>query len=490
MNLDALAKQVVGCQKCELRLECTAPVSGIGTEDAQYFIMGKFPGREEDLAGIPEVGMAGRRLNRLLDLAKIDINDCYITNVIKCASYNTQVFLASGKTECLGKLVTQHYTGFVETPQGYKKVVGWHSSPVNGRRVFRVYHKFSKRNLKGIAGATLTEDNPILTKNGWVLVKNLFQGEEVNTGTPAPDELLEQIILGSLLGDGAIQRHSFVEGHGVKQVDYLMWKSKLLSSTFKTVFSSKRVGAGNGKLYDACVLRTLNYPYFHKLQNAWYPNGKKIVPMDFQLTTPSLAIWYLDDGHVSPKKGLCELAAHSFTEEERTGLVKQLATLGYTCYSRRGRIYFNKSSSTKLLTNICSFVPSSMAYKLNGIASAEGEKWMCKPLWFYSPVQWEARILKEKTVYCIDVEDAHCFRTPLGFIHNCKPPTVDHKIRTPTKKEIKACLPWLLAELEAVKFKQIITLGDIPLSLFSEEGIRTLHGTLLIDAEIMPRWLK
>lgn len=83
-SLDELARQIKNCQKCELRFECTQVVPGIGQERAKYFILGEAPGREEDSAGVPFVGLAGKRLNKLIALAKIDINDCYLTNVVKC----------------------------------------------------------------------------------------------------------------------------------------------------------------------------------------------------------------------------------------------------------------------------------------------------------------------------------------------------------------------------------------------------------------------
>ncbi len=83
-ELDQLSKQVKQCSRCPLRQGATQPVMGIGEVGAKYFIIGEAPGREEDAQGIPFVGMAGKRLNQLLELAKIDVNDCYISNVVKC----------------------------------------------------------------------------------------------------------------------------------------------------------------------------------------------------------------------------------------------------------------------------------------------------------------------------------------------------------------------------------------------------------------------
>lgn len=82
-QLEELSKQIALCTRCPLRQSATQPVPGIG-EGRKYLILGEAPGSSEDKAGIPFVGASGRRLNQLLELAKIDTKDCYITNVCKC----------------------------------------------------------------------------------------------------------------------------------------------------------------------------------------------------------------------------------------------------------------------------------------------------------------------------------------------------------------------------------------------------------------------
>lgn len=84
MTLEELTKQIKQCQRCPLRGEATQPVPGLGEVGAKYFIIGEAPGRSEDDAGVPFVGLAGKRLNKLIALAGIDINDCYVTNTVKC----------------------------------------------------------------------------------------------------------------------------------------------------------------------------------------------------------------------------------------------------------------------------------------------------------------------------------------------------------------------------------------------------------------------
>lgn len=84
MSLAELAKQVRSCTRCELRANSTQPVMGTGIAGAKYLLLGEAPGANEDREGIPFIGLAGKRLNTLIALAGIDINECYLTNVCKC----------------------------------------------------------------------------------------------------------------------------------------------------------------------------------------------------------------------------------------------------------------------------------------------------------------------------------------------------------------------------------------------------------------------
>ncbi len=83
-DLEQLNAEIKTCSKCPLREYADAPVCGYGNIGSKYFLIGEGPGSNESKSGIPFVGMAGKRLNQLLELAKIDINTCYLTNVVKC----------------------------------------------------------------------------------------------------------------------------------------------------------------------------------------------------------------------------------------------------------------------------------------------------------------------------------------------------------------------------------------------------------------------
>jgi uracil-DNA glycosylase len=82
-DLESLRAAADCCQGCPLFANATQTVFGEGPSDARLVIVGEQPGDEEDLAGRPFVGPAGRLLDELLVEAGIDRRDVYLTNAVK-----------------------------------------------------------------------------------------------------------------------------------------------------------------------------------------------------------------------------------------------------------------------------------------------------------------------------------------------------------------------------------------------------------------------
>ena len=82
-TLPALRAAAAGCRGCDLYRRGTQTVFGEGRAQAKVLMLGEQPGHEEDLAGRPFVGPAGKLLDRALAEAGIDRGDVYVTNVVK-----------------------------------------------------------------------------------------------------------------------------------------------------------------------------------------------------------------------------------------------------------------------------------------------------------------------------------------------------------------------------------------------------------------------
>ena len=82
-TLETLREAAAGCRGCDLYKRGTQTVFGEGRPKAKVMMVGEQPGHEEDLAGHPFVGPAGKLLDRALAAVAIPREDVYVTNVVK-----------------------------------------------------------------------------------------------------------------------------------------------------------------------------------------------------------------------------------------------------------------------------------------------------------------------------------------------------------------------------------------------------------------------
>jgi DNA polymerase len=75
------------CRRCDLWEHATQGVPGEGPPGARMMLVGEQPGDEEDIAGRPFVGPAGRLLRAVLDEAGIPLDRVYLTNAVKHFSF-------------------------------------------------------------------------------------------------------------------------------------------------------------------------------------------------------------------------------------------------------------------------------------------------------------------------------------------------------------------------------------------------------------------
>jgi len=78
-----LAEKAASCQACDLYRDATQTVFGQGAAHARLLLVGEQPGDQEDKAGQPFVGPAGRVLDKALAEAGIDRDEVYVTNAVK-----------------------------------------------------------------------------------------------------------------------------------------------------------------------------------------------------------------------------------------------------------------------------------------------------------------------------------------------------------------------------------------------------------------------
>jgi uracil-DNA glycosylase len=493
-RLIELYREVRDCHRCPLAETRTQVVFGAGNADADLMFVGEAPGQQEDLQGIPFVGRAGKLLDELLAENALSRADVFIANVLKCLRYNAPVQLGDGSWERIGRLVSSRYSGEVMslTAQGTiepRRVVGWHATPLAGRRVFHLTYASAKRAGQSQVGLHLTGDHPVLTERGYVPVQDMREADRIATGQGLSD-LAWDVTCGTLLGDGTLNANSsyLAFGHSAKQIEYALFKTRLLSELEPRV-SQYRVAAvaGGAQTHPVVATRTRAHRALRTLREELY-RPRKMVPrwLGANLNERMLAFWFMDEGHMRirpPRQPSAEIFTQGFDVTSLQVLRAGLYRLGLPAkISPGGTLRFDVTATERLARMIAPFVPAGMRYKLppDIESSVRFDPDRLRPgpprTMFDRAIATDVTDLPrgDTTFFCIDVEDTHNFVTSGGVVHNCRPPGN----RDPQPDEIEACKPYLFRQVELIEPTVICTLGNFATKLLtgSQTGISRVHG--------------
>jgi uracil-DNA glycosylase len=493
-ELLAYGEMAAGCTHCRLAQTRTQVVFGVGDPGADLMFVGEAPGFHEDKQGVPFVGQAGKLLDQLLAGIGLTRDGVYIANVLKCLRYDAPVQLGDGSWERIGRLVRTRYAGTVMSVDEAgrlvpRRVVGWHTSPLGQRRVYRMTYASAKSAGKGRVSIQLTGDHPVLTERGFVAVEDLESGDRVATGQGL-SPLAHDVVCGTLLGDGTIsaQRASLSFGHSGSQREYAMFKADVLAELSPRMDELLVAAvAGGAATYPAVQVRTLASRSLRILRREFYGAAKRVpVRLAQQLNDRMLAFWFMDDGYLRIRSGrqpLAEIATNSFSGADLQVLLNGLARLDLPAKALRGRLFFDATTTRRLSERIAPFVPECMRYKLHPEVRTEiafdARRLTAGAVEvLYDDVEVSDVTNKRRsdtTFFCVDVEETHNFVTAGGVVHNCRPPGN----RDPMPDEIEACERHLFRQVALIEPRVIATLGNFATKLLSgrPEGITRVHGT-------------
>jgi uracil-DNA glycosylase len=90
LTIPALQEAALSCTGCDLYQRATQTVFGEGSSYATIMFVGEQPGDQEDQAGHPFVGPAGRILDKALAETGIKRESVYVTNAVKHFKWEPQ----------------------------------------------------------------------------------------------------------------------------------------------------------------------------------------------------------------------------------------------------------------------------------------------------------------------------------------------------------------------------------------------------------------
>lgn len=302
-----------------------------------------------------------------------------------CFSHDTKVLLADGTKEKIGKLVNQTKAVKVLSYNFEKKCVeampitDWH---VNGETESFLQFFVQNHTGNGRRGFSCTPEHSIYTPGGWKTAKDLRAGDEISVNitdtTLTPQQ--EEVIIGSLLGDGNIKKFNeqtayFREEHGPKQSPYVSWLATELGDITSNV--TMQTSRGNALVETKHLLR------LGDLHGLFYPEQQKIVPefLTEQATPRMIALWYCGDG--SLEAGVSNWKGKTYRRQPRAALYANAFGDHAESCDRIDRIFarfdisprwrqcgaykvlnFNVKEARKFFDLIAPFVPTPMEYKL------------------------------------------------------------------------------------------------------------------------------
>lgn len=249
----------------------------------------------------------------------------------------------------------------------------------------------------------VSDDHPIFTDSGWIRASQVKIGSKVVTNKKLnqqsngynledkPKRDINQLILGTLLGDASI--HKLPSGrvrysvyHSKDQVEYI----DTISEVFRENGIECNICAdGNGYKLTSKTSELLNKYYELTINSI---TGKKTVNSEWlaSLNNEGIAYWIMDDGRGNPQKvgsykeHCFSLATCGFSEVENRLISNYFNSNGYknkvsTVTNQSKKIYnqieFSLESSRILSEQVSFYFVKSLRYKLLSTVAEATQRW-------------------------------------------------------------------------------------------------------------------
>ncbi len=192
----------------------------------------------------------------------------------------------------------------------------------------------------------------------------------------------EEIILGTLLGDGCLNKEGHCKYaklrvfHSPKQEIYIHWLRNQLQELQPSDVHP------NGDEWGTLRFYTPPHPRLTEMFELCYPGGIKTITVDWlrKLSPLSLAVWYMDDGGTQKGAYGCKIATCAFSEDELQLVCEYLAkqwdirptVRKLESDNNYPRLIFNSKAAKSLRELIVEHVIPEMMYKFDWKALPRG----------------------------------------------------------------------------------------------------------------------
>lgn len=387
-----------------------------------------------------------------VDVLKVGDHITLTEKLDGCFHYDTLITLEDGSKEPIGKIVKNKMNVNVMTYNVStnklepKKIINWYNHGQKKDFICLLYQ--SPLRQGGRPNKIIcTKDHLFFTSNGWKEAGSIDNNDIIYTYCDKMNNIQEQLILGTLLGDSSIypcvktgitdsRNRGIVYAHSNKQQDYVLFKNKILDLFYlKTREYISGYGSEGLQSYSICCK-----PIEFLIKKCINLDNKKYVNKEWlsNINSIGLAFWYMDDGSLvrganKQKERAC-FHTEGYTENEINKLIDMLY-IKYNIIASKifyknkyFRIDLDTKSSEILFDIISPYIIQSMQYKL------PQNKRLEKTFWdFYQNnsitdnILYPIKIIKQVEVpkyitnfnnYDIEVEDNNNYFAGGILVHN------------------------------------------------------------------------
>jgi len=268
-----------------------------------------------------------------------------------CFDYNSEVNLANGKKEKIGDIVTQkipvQVLSFNRDNKKFesKRIVNWYD---NGKTDAFLHFKVDSYRHGRKHQFACTQNHQLLTPEGYRSAGELQEGDKLMTTVPYyTSPVREQVIWGSLLGDGGLLRaRSTSPDQEVQLRPYQLWKHSLLNQSPEVQNPSES-------------------PLSQELAVIEEVEASNTYALTERLKPLAIAIWYMDKGLFDNMAKQCAIDCRTMLMEKRQAIYQWFNHHHISPrLDSQGFFQFDREETQKLHKMIAPYVHPAMSDKL------------------------------------------------------------------------------------------------------------------------------
>ena len=286
-----------------------------------------------------------------------------------CLHYTTMIPFVDGRAFPIGEIVRDRIQGEVwsyNIKNGTfepKPIIDWVKKEKLQKDEHWLQIKANGPGTKnGVFGIICTGKHGVLTVKGWRNAKDLILGDKLitkYTSILTLNSSLRNFMYGSFIGDSSLRLRSENTARyrlrDNENPEYVSWKVQKISPYIPMVKQNINLGVSYMSDY------TVEFGVIAKTMGSRNP----LIFGEHIHNPLSLAIWWMDDGHLSKRKNPQGILSISHNRTDIQKLTEQLTDWGFECHPRGNRaILFSTKGLHNLHFYIKKYIPECMQYKL------------------------------------------------------------------------------------------------------------------------------